>query len=134
MKNVLFALALTFLVVATHPTRAGDESPKESSLWMKQKLKASQTILAALANADFEAIERNAQTMILMDYLEKALRQDMPGYRTQLRLFEFADRELIRAAGEKNIDAATLAFTQLTISCVNCHKIVREAGKSGGDR
>jgi hypothetical protein len=46
-----------------------------------------------------------------------------------LRLFEFADRELIRAAREENLYGATLAFTQLTISCVNCHKIVRSVPK-----
>jgi len=56
-------------------------------------------------------------------------RASRPEYRTQLRLFEFADRELIRAAAEKNLDAATLAYNQLTVSCVNCHKIVRASSK-----
>ena len=128
MKNALFALGLTFLTAAVLPLRA-EEEPKKSSLWMRQKLQASQAILAGLADADFDAIRQNAQAMSLMEYLEKSLRADIPGYRTQLRLFEFADRELIRAARENNIDAATLAYTQLTISCVNCHKIVREAAK-----
>jgi len=94
---------------------------------MRQKVQASQAILTGLASADFQAIGQNAAAMSAMEQLEKWLRADSPGYRTQLRLFEFADRELIRAAREKNLDAATLAYNQLTISCVNCHKIVRDA-------
>jgi hypothetical protein len=96
---------------------------------MKQKVQASQAVLTGLANADFQAIGQNAAAMGVMEYFEKWQRADLPGYRTQLRLFEFANRELIRAAREKNIDAATLAFNQLTISCVNCHKIVRDAAR-----
>jgi hypothetical protein len=96
---------------------------------MRQKLLASQAVLAGLAIGDYEAIGRNAQAMNVVEQLEKWLRASTPGYRTQLRLFEFADRELIRAAREKNIDAATLAYNQLTISCVNCHKIVRDVAK-----
>ena len=65
------------------------------------------------------------RSMNLMEYLERWARADRPQYQTQLRLFEFADRELIRAASQQNLEAATLAYTQLTISCVNCHKLVR---------
>ena len=67
--------------------------------------------------------------MKLMEHLEKWAHAGQPEYQTQLRLFEFADRELIRAASTQNLEAATLAYTQLTISCVNCHKIVRDAKK-----
>jgi hypothetical protein len=129
MRYAFFAAALTLSMVPAHRLSAGDEPSKMSSLWMRQKLQASQAILAGLADADFETIGKNAQAMNLMTHLEKWVRADTPGYRTQLRLFEFADRELIRATREKNIDAATLAYNQLTISCVSCHKIVREAAK-----
>ena len=32
-------------------------------------------------------------------------------------------------AKAKNIDGATLAYVQLTVNCVNCHKYVRESTK-----
>ena len=96
---------------------------------MRQKLRASQEILKGLADGDFESIDANAQSMNLKEHLEKWARAGKPEYQTQLRLFEFADRELIRAASTRNLEAATLAYTQLTISCVNCHKIVRDAKK-----
>jgi cytochrome c556 len=127
MKTARFAPALAFLMVLALPLRAEDEPTQKSSLWMRQKLQASQAILRGLADADFDSIGKDAQAMNLMTYLEEWTRADTPGYQAQLRLFEFADHELIRAAREKNIDAATLAYTQLTISCVSCHKIVRDA-------
>ena len=37
--------------------------------------------------------------------------------------------ELIRQAGKKNLGGATLAYTQLTLSCVHCHNVVRDAKK-----
>ena len=120
---------LAFLLVLALPLRAQDEPAKKSSIWMKEKVRASQAILTGLASADFQAIGQNAAAMDVIQYLEKWQRADSPGYRTQLQLFELANRELIRAAREKNIDAATLAFNQLTVSCVNCHKIVRDAAR-----
>jgi len=121
------APVLALLLVLALPLRAQDDPAQKSSIWMRQKVQASQAILTGLANADFQAIGQNAAAMSAVEQLEKWLRADSPGYRTQLRLFEFANRELIRAAREKNLDAATLAYNQLTISCVNCHKIVRDA-------
>jgi hypothetical protein len=129
MKTVLLTLAVPLLMVLTLPLRAEDRPSPEASLFMRQKLQASQAVLAGLASGDYEAIGRNAQAMNVVEQLEKWLRANTPGYRTQLRLFEFADRELIRAAREKNIDAATLAYNQLTISCVNCHKIIRDTAR-----
>jgi cytochrome c556 len=127
MKGVVSILVLTFLMLLAPSARSGDRPDERASIWMKQKLRASQEVLKGLADGDFESAGANAQTMNLMTYLEKWARADRPEYKTQLRLFEFADRELIKAASQQNLDAATLAYTQLTISCVNCHRIVRAA-------
>lgn len=127
MKLATITLALALMAVLAPGTLGGDQAQDRASIWMTQKLRASQEVLKGLSDGDFEAIGANAQTMNLMTHLEKWVRADTPEYRTQLRLFEFADRELIRAAREKNLDAATLAYNQLTISCVNCHKLVRAA-------
>jgi hypothetical protein len=111
------------------PAQGPGPTSEKASIWMKQKLRASQEILRGLADADFQSIGANAQSMNVMEHLERWIRADRPEYRTQLKLFEFADRELIRAASEQNLDGATLAYTQLTVSCVNCHKLVRNTQK-----
>jgi hypothetical protein len=130
MKKSLTILATLVLITAmcgVNHTRGGDEQPKDNagSLWMKQKLVASQNLLAGLTMADYPAIEKNAQSMIAVGYLEKWIRADTPEYQTMLRDFLYANKSLTLAAREKNLDGATVAYLQLTLSCVNCHKVVR---------
>jgi hypothetical protein len=125
MRNVLVLPLLASLLVLALPLRAQDEAAKRSSLWMRQKLAASQAVPKGLSAGDLDEVSKNATAMLLVEYLEKWVRADTPGYRTQLELFAFANRELIRAAREKNLDGATLAYNGLVVSCVNCHKIVR---------
>ncbi len=126
----IIAVTVVLSLASLLPAQGTGEPSDKASIWMKQKLRASQEILKGLADGDFNSIGANAQSMNLLEHLEKWVRADRPDYRTQLRLFEFADHELIRAASEKNLEAATLAYNQLTVSCVNCHKLVRTAKKS----
>lgn len=124
----LGALVVLIVVLNVNPTRGKDDNPKGKggSLWMKQKLAASQNILGGLTKPDYEAIEKNAQSMIAVGYLENWIRAETPGYQLMLRDFEFANKSLVLAAREKNLDGATVAYMQLTLTCINCHKIVRE--------
>ena len=108
-----------------------DEKPKvegdpSTSFWMKKKLVYSQQVLAGLASGDFDAIVANAQSMRNLSTVEGFIRGQTPGYRTQLQIFDEANAEIIRQAQKDNVDGVALAFTQLTISCVNCHKHLRE--------
>jgi hypothetical protein len=135
MKKLLSSLAALMLITApmdVQPTRGGENQDKEqlSSIWMKQKLSATQNILAGLTKGDFEAIDKNAQSMLVMEYLEKWLRADTPGYNIKLKDFEYANKALRLAAKEKNMDGATIAYIQLTLSCVHCHKLVRDVEKN----
>ncbi len=86
-------------------------------------------MLAALTKSDFDDISENAQKMRDLNRFESFVRRRTPAYRTQLRFFQHANAELVRASEAKNIEAATLAFNQLTNSCVNCHKQLRDANE-----
>ena len=118
---VVFALAI--------PAMAEDPKADDSSFWMKRKLDLSQKIFAALTQGDFETIDQSARTMAKLNTIEKFIRGRNPEYRAQLEIFKFANEELIRQADKENIDGATLAFNQLTLSCVNCHKQIRAEAK-----
>jgi len=130
MRNLLTflaALALMSSTLAIDLARGDDEKSKqqEPSVFMKQKLSASQNILAGLTKADFDAIKKNAESMLVVGYLEKWVRADTPGYQKMMNDFEYANKSLVLASREKNLDGATVAYIQLTISCVHCHKLVR---------
>ena len=144
MKDKLFGLAslLIALAVLSVATVGADEkkpdekkprekkaSKEEASIWMQKKLEHSQKILAGLTKADFEMIQSSAGTLQVLNFLEEWDRGRNPEYRRQLKYFSDANAELIRQAGKKNLGGATLAYTQLTLSCVHCHNVVRDVTK-----
>jgi hypothetical protein len=106
-----------------------EATENQPSVWMRKKLDFSRNILAGLASEDFDKVAANAQAMQGMSKLESFIRGKMPGYRTQLEVFQDANEEIIRQAQKDNVEGAALAFTQLTISCVNCHKHLRGQAK-----
>ena len=133
-----FSLIVLLLCMGTvlgwSPHRISGEDEKDvknkdeqTSVWMKKKLAYSQNILSGLATADFDKIVTNAEAMQGLSRVEGFIRGRTPGYRTQLQIFEEANREIIANAKKDNVDGAALAFTQLTISCVSCHKQLRES-------
>jgi cytochrome c556 len=102
----------------TDPSKAKD-------FWMEQKLRLSKEILTGLVKSDFKEIGKNAEIMRGLNRVEAFVRRRTEGYRDQLKQFDMANKALIRASQEENVDAASLAFNQLTVSCVNCHKDLR---------
>lgn len=107
---------------------ASSENAQEGpSFWMEQKLRLSKDLLAGLATADFEAIGKSAEIMNGLNRMEKFVRRNPEGYRDQLKQFNMANKALMRASRNENLEAATLAFNQMTISCVSCHQSLREA-------
>ena len=109
------------------PPAASPAPGDQPSVWMRKKLDYSQNILAGIATADFDKIAKNAESMRTLGKVEAFVRSRTPGYRTQLQIFDESNAEILRQANRDNVDGAALAFTQLTISCVNCHKQLREA-------
>lgn len=130
------ALAAVFasasLAGAQTDERKEAERQSEPSVWMTKKLEYSKEILAGLADGDYDAIQKNAQAMQSLSKFEAFIRARSPEYRSQMQLFQDANREIIKQAKRKNLEGAALGFTQLTISCVNCHKNLRET--PGKDR
>ena len=126
--SAVLCIAVAVLVL-THLQADEPEAAKQehtTSFWMKKKLEYSERILAGLASEDYELIEKSAKSMSKLSELEKWLHLSSPNYRTQLKIFQYANDEMVAAAEDKDLDGATLAYMQLTLSCVNCHKLVRD--------
>jgi hypothetical protein len=134
MKYPLVTLTVLLISLMTFAVHAFSEQKKPSdqeqaSVWMEKKLQYTQNILAGLTQGDFNKISKNAEAMRFVGYLEKWERARTPEYKRQVQYFELANEELMRQASAKNIDGATLAYYQLTVSCVHCHQVVRESKK-----
>jgi hypothetical protein len=130
---VVLAFMTPFQLTAAEQPPAKPIEPKadeqQPSFWMRKKLDYSQNILAGIATADFDKIVENAEAMQALSKIEGFVRGRTPGYRTQLQIFEDSNQEILYQAKRDNVEGAALAFTQLTISCVNCHKQLREQSK-----
>ncbi len=74
-------------------------------------------------------ISLNAKTLQGLTQAEDWFQSDTTEYQAQLNIFKFANDELVRLAGEEDLDGASLAYMQLTLSCVNCHKHLRDREK-----
>jgi hypothetical protein len=128
-------LLVLALLISNDGWAQGDKAPKTQpetaknkggSVWMKVKLRSSQNILRGLTLGDFDLIEENARRMNNFGRLEKLVHSRNAEYQTQLKFLEHANQELMRQAEKKNLDGATLAFVQLTTSCINCHRTIRD--------
>jgi cytochrome c556 len=128
MRNArwIWAAVATLSIMAVAAPAPAAEEDEEKASWMKKKLEYTDEVLAALTREDFEQISKSARTMNNLGYLERWVRAGSPEYRRQLRIFQSANKQLIEMADEKNLDGAALAYVQLTLSCVNCHKHVRD--------
>lgn len=127
----LLVLLAIFSQVAGQEEATGDgrqaevNTPEKFNFWMNVKLAESQKLFAALSRADFDTLVTSSETLETLNAVEGFVRRRTPDYRTQLRAFEFAVKEIKKQAKQENIEGVALGFQQLTLSCVNCHKQIR---------
>jgi hypothetical protein len=124
LSRLVFVFAIAVVCVTLAQSRAPKVNDVQS--FMRVKLEDSKKVLEGLTVEDFDAVAKNAQAMGLLS--EDAMWQVLQTqeYSRRSRNFrEVADR-LATAAKKKNLDGATLAYVELTINCIECHKYVRD--------
>ena len=128
LKIVPAVAAIAVLTCGVWLTCRGDEppSPKGSVRpFMRMKLEASNKVLEGLATEDFHMIRDGAQTLQRMSGAEKWRVSNDVLYRQYSAEFNRQAERLLEKANERNIDGATLAWVECTMSCVRCHKYAR---------
>lgn len=107
-----------------------DRVEADRDTWMQVKLTSAQQILEHLTSGDFQKLETSSRRMQVLNFMEQWSRDaeftQKSEYQGQLNVFEFATKELIRHAQDRDIDGSLKAYTKLTESCVNCHKLIRD--------
>ena len=126
MKRLL-ALAFGAGLVAVLVTSLGaSQAQPDHSKFMQAKLEHAQKILAGLTTNNLELVATNAEQ--LSDLSEQAPWQIIKTEEYFQHSLEFrrAADALARAGDEENLDAAALAYVDVTLKCISCHKYVRD--------
>jgi hypothetical protein len=123
-KWMVFGLA----AVGTWAVMAAFGQPKvgtNTKEFMREKLGHSQKVLEALVLEDFFTLEQRSKKLSAMTQEAGWQAFQNPDYAQHSATFRRHANSLTRAAQEKDLDGATLAYVRLTMSCVDCHKHVR---------
>lgn len=94
-------------------------------VFMRQKLEASQMVLEGLVTEDFDLIGKGArQLKKLSEGADFQVSRD-PIYAQHSDEFKGVVNRLIRNADQKRLDAAGLSYVDMTMSCIECHRFVK---------
>ena len=108
----------------------GQDAPKPNKRaeFMGLKLHNSKKILEGLVTENFDFIEDGAGKLKRLSMAAEWEVPTIPNVQEYLPFttdFQRIADDLQKAARAKNLDGATLAYTRMTINCVDCHKYVR---------
>lgn len=126
--SITLALLIAGLVQSQGNADPVQDMPKEVrtlDAFMRRKLDLSREALQGVVTEDFPLIKRSAEG------LEKMSRQaewevfHLDEYNHFSAEFRRIARSMGTQAEKKNIDGAAMAYVQLTMSCVECHKFTR---------
>jgi len=100
--------------------------PDQVAGFMRAKLAHSQNVLEGLTVEDYDLIDKGAQQLSLASEAaswQVLLTED---YARHSADFRRSCDGLRKAARDRNLDGAVLAWMDVTLKCVQCHKYVRD--------
>ena len=95
---------------------------------MRQKVAYSQQVLVGITLEDYGLIANNAQKLVELSNKTNWYSRQVPEYELFLYEFRRNAQELMKAGQQKNLNAASLAYVQMTLSCVSCHRFILRLG------
>lgn len=93
--------------------------------FMRQKMQASNLILEGLCTDDLKSVADGAQTLLKMPSEARWRVSNDMMYRRYSTEFVQAVEELQKEAENNDIDGSSMAWVNVTMKCLKCHKWVR---------
>lgn len=126
-------LSGAFLASSSHADDPAQKKPAPAvtaqksplSQFMQVKLGYAQSFLDGLVTEDFDKITASAESLAELSHSERWRVSNDAVYRQYSNEFERTVKQALKSAKARNLDGAALAYVQLTMSCVECHKFVR---------
>jgi hypothetical protein len=126
-RSLVCVGAATALVFAGHGRAVDPPKAEAKNLTvMQRKLIHGQKVLEGLALNDFGKINTGAEDLMLCVQEASWKKLQTPKYELYSNDFIRHIEEMQTAAKNKNLDAATLAYVETTLTCIKCHQHVRD--------
>lgn len=128
---VVIASLLVLCSVSLQPLIGQDDAKDDGRpvgdirLFMRGKLQASNKILEGLTVEDMQLVKEGAQQLNKMSVSEKWRAHNNVMYKQFSGEFQRTTADLIKAADDGNLDMAALKWMSATMSCIECHRYVR---------
>jgi cytochrome c556 len=126
MKNAPFIVTATLLLLAIPVMNSNGEDKDTLKKLMTKKLENTQKVLEGLAINDYDMVAKHADELIQISKSAEFRVMKTPKYEVNSNDFRRAAETMIQQAKAKNTDGIALAYVDMTLSCVRCHKHVRE--------
>lgn len=124
---VLAVIAASALVASAQDAIDPNSVQPDVKKFMRAKLGHQQSLIEALAMEDYPMLAKHAQEVSLLTHAEVWQVFQTPDYLQHSITFRRAANSLREAAKKENLEAAALAYVEMTLECVHCHKYVRSA-------
>jgi hypothetical protein len=132
---VLLASAI-FLTVSGFGFSQNKDAPPEKKkppltgqILMRDKLTYANKALEGLSVEDFNKVAESAEMMRIISKAASWYVIDNDEYARLSKNFQEQAADMERHAKEKNLDAAALDYMRISLTCVQCHKYMREVKK-----
>jgi len=125
MKTRLTVMVIGMLGIGLTLSLAQSRRSRVAKEFMRDKLELSQKVLEGVATEDWDLVIAKGTKLSAMTQEADWRVFENPNYDAQSKAFRQHVDSLVKAAKKKDLDAATLAYVRMTISCVDCHKVVR---------
>ena len=122
MRSVIGLTVVLSWLAASQTER--EATPSQQIMW--KKLDLSHNVLDAIALDDFEALETYASDLVTLSLAGELNISGTETYRQKSREFREAAQALGRAARDRETEAAALAYVDLTLRCLSCHREMGE--------
>ena len=125
MKTRLAVILIGVLTIGVTLGLAQSKRSRAAKEFMRDKLELSQKVLEGVATEDWDMVVAKGAKLSAMTQEADWRVFENPNYDAQSKAFRQHVDSLVQAAKKKDLDAATLAYVRMTLSCVDCHKAVR---------
>lgn len=115
------------LMLGPSPPASGAErkAREENKAFMRMKLAWSDAVLEGLTLDKLDQVSRNALRLRDLTHSNLWYSMRQPEYMRHTTNFQNSAQALYAAAVDKDLAAATEAYSKVTRSCVDCHRLVR---------